>query len=138
MQEQAGVQVGVREGQAGVQAGGQVGQAEGQGVQARGQVGVQGGQAKGQGVQAGLGVREVDMLRACVQESATSRELQAAAGFAGRTRSFEQRLNGLLAEGLLEMTVPDRPRSPGQRYRLTNKGRLALGGAVEGHEEPDA
>ena len=123
MQAPAGVQGGIREGQA-----------EGQGVQ----VGVQGGQAKSQGVQAGLGIREVAMLRACVQGSATSRELQAAAGFAGRTRSFEQRLNGLLAEGLLEMTVPDRPRSPVQRYRLTDKGRLALGSAAEGHEERDA
>lgn len=78
------------------------------------------------------------MLRACARESATSKELQTAAGYAGRTRSFEQRLNGLLGEGLLEMTVPDKPRSPVQRYRLTDKGRAALGRTAEGHEEPDA
>ena len=128
MQEQAGVQEGQAAGQ-GMQAGVQEGQAAGQGVQA----GVQEGQVAGQGVQAGLGVREVAMLRACVEESATSRELQAAAGFAGRTRSFEQRLNGLLAEGLLKMTVPNKPRSPAQRYQLTEKGQAALGRAAEGH-----
>ena len=34
----------------------------------------------------------------------------------GRTRSFERVLNRLLSEELLEMSVPDRPRSPAQRY----------------------
>ena len=116
MQEQAGVREGSREGQAG-----------GRGVQAGVQVGGQAGQAEGHGVQVGLGAREVAMLRACVRECATSRGLQAAAGYAGRTRSFELRLNGLLRDGLLEMTVPDKPRSPIQKYRLTDTGRAALG-----------
>ena len=85
----------------------------------RGQAGVQAG------VQAGLEGREAAMLRSCVQ-GATSKELQAAAGYAGRTRSFEQRLGRLLDEGLLEMTVPDKPKSPVQKYRLTDKGRAAI------------
>ena len=114
------------------------GQARDRGVQAGVQVGVQVGQAPGVGVQVGLGAREVAMLRACVRESATSKELQAAAGYAGRTRSFELRLNGLLRDGLLEMTVPDKPRSPIQQYRLTDEGRAALGRAAEGHEEAGA
>ena len=113
MQEQAGVQ----EGKRGVQAG------------------VQAGQAEGHGVQVGLGAREVAMLLACVERTATSKELQAVAGYAGRTRSFESRLNGLLHDGLLEMTVPDKPRSSIQKYRLTDEGRAALGRASEGHEE---
>ena len=135
MQEQAGVQERIGGGRArnhGRQARGQVG------VQVGVQAGVQRGQAEGHGVQAGLGGREAAMLRACVRESATSKELQTAAGYAGRTRSFEQRLNGLLAEGLLEMTVPGKPRSPVQRYRLTDKGRVALEGAAERYEEPGA
>ena len=32
----------------------------------------------------------------------------------------------LLASGLLEMTIPDKPRSSKQRYRLTAKGREFL------------
>ena len=56
------------------------------------------------------------MLRACVDKAATRKDLQAAAGYAGRTRSFERDLNRLLREELLEMTVPDRPRSPAQRF----------------------
>lgn len=31
-----------------------------------------------------------------------------------------------LAAGLIEMTIPDKPRSSKQRYRLTDKGRLWL------------
>ena len=78
------------------------------------------------GVQAGLSDREVAMLRACVAVEATSKDLQTAAGYAGRTRSFERDLNPLLREELLEMTVPDRPTSPAQRYGVTAKGRTAI------------
>ena len=122
--------------QAGVQEENRGGQAGDRGGQAGVQVGVQAGQAPGVGVQVDLGAREVAMLRACVRQSATSKELQAAAGYAGRTRSFELRLNGLLRDGLLEMTVPDKPRSPIQQYRLTDEGRAALGRAAEGYEGP--
>ncbi len=45
------------------------------------------------------------MLRACVDVEATSKDLQTAAGYAGRTRSFERDLSRLLREALLEMTA---------------------------------
>ena len=35
-------------------------------------------------------------------------------------------LNPLLNAGLAEMTIPDKPRSSKQRYRLTDKGRQVL------------
>ena len=66
------------------------------------------------------------MLQACVDVEATSKDLQTAAGYAGRTRSFERDLNHLVREELLEMTIPDRPRSPAQRYGVTVKARTAL------------
>ena len=75
------------------------------------------------------------MLRACGRQNATSNELQAAAGYAGRTRSIELRLSGLLHDGVLEMTVPDKPRSPIQSYRLTDMARAALGRAVEDRKD---
>ena len=78
------------------------------------------------------------MLQACVRQSATSKELQAAAGYAARTRSFELRLNGLLRDGLLEMTVPDKPRSPIQQYRLTDEGRAALRSSAKDRKDFDA
>ena len=88
--------------------------------------GVQAAGVQAAGVQAGLSDREIAMLRACVDVEATSKDLQTAAGYAGRTRSFERDLSRLLREALLEMTVPDRPRSPAQRYGVTARGRAAI------------
>ena len=73
-----------------------------------------------------LSVRDVAMLQACVQRAATSKELRAAASYSGRMKNFRMWLERLLQEELLEMTVPDKPRSPLQKYRLTDKGRAAL------------
>ena len=44
----------------------------------------------------------------------------------GQARSFERVLNRLLSEELLEMSVPDRPRSPAQRNGVMAKGRPAI------------
>ncbi len=82
--------------------------------------------------QAEISVRDIVMLQACVQGEATSRELQMAAGYSSRTKSFGQRLRRLLDDKLLEMTVPDKPRSPLQKYRLTDKGRAAIAGLEPG------
>ena len=97
-----------------------------------GQLGVQAG------VQVDVEARDAAMLRACVEAAAASRELRQAGGYAGRTRSFEQRINRLRSAGLIEMTVPDKPRSSAQRYRLTAKGRAAVAAAAAGRPEPDA
>lgn len=86
----------------------------------QGQAGVQAG------VQATLSARDVAMLQACAQQPATSKELRAAASYSGRTKNFRMWLERLLQEELLEMTIPNKPRSPLQRYRLTDKGRVAL------------
>ena len=53
-------------------------------------------------------------------------ELLALAGKSDRTKFRHQVLRPLLEEGLLEMTVPDRPRSSKHKYRLTTKGRELL------------
>ena len=66
------------------------------------------------------------MLEACARGSASNSELQTASGHSSRTRGFRERLDRLLQNDLLELTVPDRPRSRSQRYRLTAKGRAAL------------
>jgi DNA-binding HxlR family transcriptional regulator len=53
-------------------------------------------------------------------------ELQAAAQFHDREHFVNEHLNPMLAAGLVEMTIPDKPRSPNQKYRLTDKGRQWL------------
>jgi ATP-dependent DNA helicase RecG len=48
-----------------------------------------------------------------------------------RTKFRDQVLNPLLEGGLVEMTIPDKPRSSKQRYRLTDKGKQVLEEAGE-------
>ena len=88
------------------------------------QGGVQGGVQAG--VQVKLSGTDIAMLQACIHREITSKELRKITGYTARTKSFEQRLKKLLLNELLEMTDPDRPRSPNQKYRLTDKGRAAV------------
>jgi ATP-dependent DNA helicase RecG len=48
-----------------------------------------------------------------------------------RTKFRDQVLNPLLKAGLVEMTIPQKPRSSKQQYRLTEKGRQVLTEARE-------
>ncbi len=50
-------------------------------------------------------------------------ELLALAGRTNRTKFRDQVVRPLLDAGLLEMTIPDKPRSSRQRYRTTPAGR---------------
>lgn len=62
-----------------------------------------------------------------VMEGEMSREaLQDRLGLQDRKSFRDRYLKPALAEKLIEMTLPDRPRSPLQRYRLTDQGRLWL------------
>jgi len=47
-------------------------------------------------------------------------------GRSDRTKFRNQVLNPLLEEGLLLMTIPDKPTSSLQKYRLTEKGKILL------------
>ena len=96
------------------------------------QAGVQeGGQAEGQAGQAALSAKEIALLRACLGGAVPGEALLTAAGHSNRTGHFRRWLDRLLREGLLEMTVPDKPRSPVQKYRLTDTGRAAIAAADE-------
>jgi len=53
-------------------------------------------------------------------------ELQTALGLKDRKSFRELYLKPALEEGLVEMTIPDKPNSKNQKYRLTEKGQLAV------------
>jgi ATP-dependent DNA helicase RecG len=84
------------------------------------------------GTKLALSRSQVEILRKCLESKAIT-DLMAIAGRADRTKFRDQVLNPLLEEGLVEMTIPDKPRSSKQRYRLTDKGRQVLedAGAAE-------
>jgi ATP-dependent DNA helicase RecG len=52
--------------------------------------------------------------------------LQNAAQLHDREHFAKEHLQPLLTAGLIEMTIPDKPRSSKQKYRLTDKGRAIL------------
>ena len=53
-------------------------------------------------------------------------ELLAGLGLTNETRNARRHLDPLLEAGLIERTVPDRPNSRLQRYRITDAGRARL------------
>lgn len=77
------------------------------------------------GTQSGLGRDQVAVLRKALAESSII-EPMVAAGRTNRTKFRAQVVNPLLAHGLLQMTIPDKPTSCLQKYRITDKGKTWL------------
>ena len=67
---------------------------------------------------------EVAALLQALNNSLLSRkQIQDALGLKGQANFRERYLDPALADGLIEMTQPDSPKSPTQKYRLTEKSR---------------
>jgi ATP-dependent DNA helicase RecG len=80
------------------------------------------------GTKLALSRHQVEILKSCAQEKSIT-ELMQIAGRSDRTKFRNQVLNPLLAAGLLEMMIPDKPTSSKQKYRLTEAGASAIGKA---------
>lgn len=77
--------------------------------------------------QVNLSAIEHRMLSTCAGGPAGSNDLLDAVGYETRTGNFKNSLSKLIDLGLIEMTIPDKPRSSKQRYRITAKGREVVG-----------
>ena len=77
---------------------------------------------------------QVDELLAVITGEMSREALQSALGLSDRKSFRERYLKPALTDGLIEMTIPDKPNSRLQKYRLTDKGRqmkaLHDGGAL--------
>jgi ATP-dependent DNA helicase RecG len=71
---------------------------------------------------------EIQVLKECKDAAMGTAALLQALGYSSRTGNFKRSLTHLLKVGLLEMTIPDRPKSPLQKYRITLMGRRTLKG----------
>ena len=77
------------------------------------------------GTKSALSRHQVEIINKC-KENSSLLDIMAISGRSDRTKFRHQVLNPLLEMGLVEMTIPDKPRSSKQKYRLTNKGRQVL------------
>ena len=68
---------------------------------------------------------QVKILRNCLEEKPIV-DLMALWGRTNRTKFRNQVLQPLIDNGLIEMTIPDKPRSSNQRYRITVLGKEVL------------
>ena len=82
--------------------------------------------------QADLTEVEKAILSSCASGPKAGEALLASAGYSARTGNFKTALKKLLTTGLVEMTIPDKPRSPKQRYRITRLGLEVLKKAKKG------
>ncbi len=69
---------------------------------------------------------ETAILEACKEAPKTGQELLDIAGYSTRTGNFKRSLNRLLISKLICMTIPGKPRSSKQKYRLTETGHHLL------------
>ncbi|MBI2382494.1 MAG: putative DNA binding domain-containing protein [Gammaproteobacteria bacterium] len=77
------------------------------------------------GTKSALSPHQVQVLELADVPCALAK-LMGPSGRTDRTKFRDQVLNPLLEAGLLEMTIPDKPRSSKQRYRTTDVGRAAI------------
>ena len=77
------------------------------------------------GTKLGLSRDQAEILHNCLKEKPIS-ELMALVGRTNRTKFRDQMLKPMLAEGWIEMTIPDKPTSSKQQYRATEPGRQLL------------
>jgi ATP-dependent DNA helicase RecG len=66
------------------------------------------------------------MLQVASERAKSRGELQKAAGIKDREYFRKAYLEHLLSSGWLERTIPDKPRSPIQRYKTTKTGLAVL------------
>ena len=76
---------------------------------------------------------EAVLLERAGSDGATRAQLMEALGIVNQTRAFNRHVQPLLDAGLLERTVPDKPTSRLQRYRLTDAGRDYLDSNSQGN-----
>ena len=69
---------------------------------------------------------QVAVLNVLENGTLSRKEIFAAIGMSGDHRAFKRTIEPLLIAGHVEMTIPDKPNSKLQKYRLTPKGKATI------------
>ncbi|MFP3040654.1 Fic family protein [Treponema primitia] len=72
--------------------------------------------------QVDLSGTQLAVLKTLKNKPLSRKDIFAAIEMNGDSRSFKRHINPLLIAGLIEMTVPSKPNSRLQKYRLTDRG----------------
>jgi len=83
-------------------------------------------QVEAQEAQVVLTTVEASIVTHCAEGPKSGKELLERTGYGTRTGNFKRSLAKLLEQEFLEMTIPDKPQSRLQKYRLTEKGKQWL------------
>lgn len=76
--------------------------------------------------QVDLSDTQIAVLKALANDALKRKDIFALIGIRNDTRSFMRHIEPMMSGGLIEMTVPDKPNSRFQKYRLTQSGRFAI------------
>jgi Fic family protein len=76
--------------------------------------------------QVDLSDTQLSVLKALKDKMLSRKEIFAAIGMSEDTRSYKRNIEPLLEGGLIEMTVPDKPNSKLQKYKLTDSGQAFI------------
>ena len=74
------------------------------------------------GIQSVPNIENIDKLIVFCAEARSFGEMLAFMGLADRTKFRRKYIHPLLEAGIMEQTIPDKPKSQNQKYRLTVKG----------------
>jgi len=85
-----------------------------------------GNSQSGEQVDAPVSEQVAKILKACSSAPQSKAQLLKSAGLANAYLNYKRHIHPLVADGLLEMTIPEKPNSRLQKYRLTGKGRSRL------------
>jgi hypothetical protein len=72
------------------------------------------------GTKQGLSRDHLEILKKCKKESSAV-DLMNILGRTNRTKFKLAIIYPLIDQGFIELTIPDKPKSPNQKYRITNK-----------------